>query len=67
MASYNNTPGVRHIAFIVVNFDDSLGEYKTDYYKEIDQHLAGMPVAEIEVVFFNQKTCFHNDKCHSRQ
>jgi len=61
MASYNNTSGVRHIAFIVVNFDDFIGEYKTDYYKEIDRHLAGMPVAEIEVVFFNQKTCFHDD------
>jgi hypothetical protein len=61
MSSYNNTPGVRHIAFVVVNFDDSLGEYKTDYYDEIDRHLAGMPVTEIEVVIFNQRTCFHND------
>jgi len=61
MACYNNTPGVRHIPFVVVNFDDSLGEYKTDYYEEIDRHLAGMPVAEIEVVLFNQRTCFHND------
>ena len=61
MASYNNKPGARHIAFIVINFDDLLGEYKTNYYKEIDQHLAVMPVAEIEIVLFNQKTCFHND------
>ena len=61
MASYNNKPGVRHIAFIVINFDDLLGEYKTNYYEEIDRHLAAMHVAEIEVVFFNQKTCFHND------
>jgi len=61
MATYNNTPGVRHIAFIVINFDDLLGEYKTNYYKEIDQHLAGMPIDGIKVVFFNQKTCFHND------
>jgi hypothetical protein len=61
MASYNNKPGVRHIAFMVINFDDLLGEYKTNYYKEIDQHLAVMPVAKIEIVFFNQKTCFHND------
>lgn len=61
MASYNSTLGVRHIAFVVVNFDDSLGEYKTNYYKEIDRYLAGIPVAEIEVVLFNQRTCFHND------
>jgi hypothetical protein len=61
MASYNNKPGVRHIAFIVINFDDFFGEYKTNYYEEIDRHLAVMPVAKIEAVFFNQKTCFHND------
>jgi hypothetical protein len=61
MASYNNKFGVRHIAFIVINFDDLLGEYKTSHYEEIDQHLDVMPVAEIEVVFFNQITCFHND------
>ena len=61
MVSYNNSPDVRHIAFVVVNFDDFLAEYKTEYYEEIDQHLAGMPVAGIEVVFFNQRTCFHNE------
>ena len=61
MVSYNNSLCVRHVAFVVVNFDDSLGEYKTDYYEEIDQYLVGMPVAGIEVVFFNQRTCFHNE------
>jgi hypothetical protein len=60
MVSYNSTPCARHIAFIVVNFDDSLGEYKTNYYEEIDHYLAGIPVSEIEVVVFNQITCFHN-------
>ena len=61
MASYNSSTGVRHIAFVVVNFDDSIGEYKTNYYKEIDRYLANIPVTEIEVVFFNQRTCFHSD------
>jgi len=28
---------------------------------EIDRHLAGMLVAEIEDVIFNQRTCLHND------
>ena len=61
MASYNNAPKVRHIAFMVINFDDLLGEYKTNYYEEIDRYLDRMDIGEIEVVFFNQKTCFHND------
>lgn len=61
MVSHNNKPDARHIVFIVINFDDYLGEYKTNYYEEIDGHLSAMPVAEIEVVFFNQKTCFHNN------
>jgi hypothetical protein len=61
MVSYNDSPNVRHLAFVVLNFDDSLGEYKIDYYKEIDQYLFGIPVDGIEVVFFNQRSCFHNE------
>ena len=61
MVSYNKKPGVRHIAFIVINFDDLLCEYKNNYYEEIDQHLARLPVPGTEVVFFNQRTCFHNE------
>ena len=60
VVSYNSALCVRHIAFVVVNFDDWLGEYKTGYYEEIDQYLADMPVSGIEVVLFNQRTCFHS-------
>jgi len=59
MISVNNTPGVRRIAFVVVNFDDFLGEYKDWYYEQIDKHLEVTAISGIEVVLFNQRTCFH--------
>lgn len=63
MVSHNNRPSARHIAFVIINFDDSLGEYKTDYYGEIDSYLGCNLnfLSEIEVVFFNKRTPFHND------
>lgn len=59
MVSFNNTLGVRHITFVVVNFDDSLGEYKDWYYEQIDKHLEVTLIPRLEVVLFNQRTCFH--------
>ena len=47
------------VAFLVINFDDLLGEYKDFYYKQIDGHLAAFPNWGCRIVFFNQRTCFH--------
>jgi hypothetical protein len=49
----------RLIAYVVINFDDSLAEYKADYFQQIDNHLAQSPVPGVEVVFHNQRTAFH--------
>ena len=51
----------RQIAFNVLNFDDSLGEYKADYFEQIDQYLLAHPIPCIDIVFYNQRTAFH---CH---
>lgn len=59
MVSFNNQPQVQHVAFVVVNFDDSLGEYKDRYYEQIDKYLEVNSIPGIEVVLFNQQTCFH--------
>lgn len=40
-------------------FDDFWGEYKAGYFEQIDQHLADNPVPGLEIVFHNQRTCFH--------
>jgi hypothetical protein len=50
---------VKRIAFIVMNFDEWLGEYKSDYFAQIDQHLSSDQVSGIDIVFYNQRTAFH--------
>jgi hypothetical protein len=59
LLAYDPSPNARRIAFLVLNFDDRLGEYKTDYYKQIDQYLAGHSIPGLEVAFYNQRTAFH--------
>jgi hypothetical protein len=59
MESYDASGYVRRIVFIVVNFDDFLAEYKTDYFCQIDQYLAGDCIPGIDIVFYNQRTVFH--------
>ena len=61
MQSHCGDAGAKHICFIVINFDDLFGEYKTNYYEQIDQYLAEHHLGETEIVFFNQRTCFHDD------
>jgi hypothetical protein len=59
LESYYASEHGRRMAFIVVNFDDSLGDYKANYYAQIDQWLAANPIEGIEIVFYNQRTAFH--------
>jgi hypothetical protein len=49
----------RRIAYIIINFDDFLAEYKEEYFQQIDQYLSNNTVLGIEIVFHNQVTCFH--------
>ncbi len=60
LESYDVTANSRRIVFIVPDFDDFLGEYKVDYFKEIDQHLTSHPIGGIELAFYNHKTAFHH-------
>lgn len=54
MNAYDNGANVRHIAFVVPNFDERMGEYNGDYYLQIDRHLVDNPLSEIEIVFYNE-------------
>ena len=60
MVSYAGRDAKR-IAFIVLNFDDFFGEYKADYFKQIDRYLMAHAVPCTDIVFYNQKMVFH---CH---
>lgn len=59
MYAFNSSPGTRRIVFFVLDFDDSLGEYKQCYFQQIDEFLATKPVPDVEVVIYNQRTAFH--------
>lgn len=59
METYDGGTNVRRIAYVVINFDDLLAEYKECYYQQIDRYLTENPLPGTEIVFHNQKTCFH--------
>ncbi len=58
LRAFDSSNSARHIAFAIVNFDDSLAEYKVNYYQQIDVYLGEHKIADLEVVFFNQRTAF---------
>jgi hypothetical protein len=59
MDSYDPRTNVRRIVYLVVNFDDLLGDCKEQHFKQVDQYLAQNKFPGIEVVFHNQKTPLH--------
>ena len=59
MDSYDNGENVKRIAFVVVNFDEWLGEYGADFFAQIDAHLASSTIRGLDIVFYNQRTVFH--------
>jgi hypothetical protein len=50
---------VEHTVFLILNFDEPLGEYKADYFGQIDDHLGSSHPTGANLVFYNQKTAFH--------
>jgi hypothetical protein len=56
--AYKADSAARKIAYIVIDFDDSLGEYKDAHYSQIDEFLAERDFGT-EIVFFNRVTPFH--------
>jgi len=52
MNAYDASVGIKRIAYIVVNFDDSLHEYSDRYRLQIDQYMRmNNPTPEVEVTF----------------
>jgi hypothetical protein len=50
----------KHIVYIILNFDGTFGEYKENYFQQIDQHLCqnANAVSGLEIVFHNQHTTY---------
>jgi hypothetical protein len=60
LLSQRSSEDALRIAFVVINFDDWPGEHKAAYYEQIDKHLAVGGERSYQIVFFNQKTIFHD-------
>jgi hypothetical protein len=61
LAVRNFTGNAKLLVFAVINFDDFLCEYKMDYFDQIDRHIGQTLRANLEIVFFNQRTTFHRN------
>ncbi len=61
LLSYLNGGVAHKLIFLVINFDDIFGEYKEEFYVQIDAHLQGNPLGDFELVIFNKKTAFYKD------
>jgi hypothetical protein len=63
MRTYDDQDDVRRIVFFVITFDEPHGEYKIDYFAQIDRYLASDLasdlVSDLDIVFYNQRTAFH--------
>lgn len=59
MEKYSGGTNARQIAYLIINFDDLLAEYKGKYFRRIDEYLAKTPVPGLEIVFHNEKTVFN--------
>jgi len=58
--AYAATGGARYYVYIVLCFDDWLGEYKEEYFRQIDQYLLDCSIPGIDrLVFRNDHTPFH--------
>ena len=58
----NYEPEVKHdrVALIIPNFDEFLGEYKCEYYAQIDEFLESIDTNLCRVAMFNSRTAFDN-------
>lgn len=57
--TYARRANVRRLAYLVVNFDDFIGDCKEQHFEQIDRYLAENPTPGIDVVFHNQRTPIH--------
>jgi hypothetical protein len=51
LAAYGPSPDVRKIAYVVVNYDDILHEYSSNYKEQLQTFLATHALPEVEVIF----------------
>ena len=48
----------RRVVFVVVHFDDWVGDYQPEYFEQLDEHLLRSPIKGAELVFCPFKNLF---------
>jgi hypothetical protein len=59
MRAYDHAGKARYCVYFNLCFDDFFGEYKEEYFQQIDQYFSQNPTAGIEVVVHNERSAFH--------
>lgn len=57
--AYDATGEARYYVYINLCFDDFLGAYKEEYFRQIDEYLSNCLTPGIDLVFHNDHTPFH--------
>ena len=58
ISAFSRAGTTRRFLFFIITFDDSLGEYKKQYYEQIDQFLSASSSRTSEIIFFNSWSAF---------
>lgn len=61
LRAYDTTNEARYFAYVNLCFDDFLGEFKREYFRQIDQYLSDNPIPGIAIVFHNDRMPFHEE------
>ena len=61
MEAYDSTGRCKRLTYLIVIFDDLNGDYKEEYYRQIDNYLCANLISEMEIVFHNEKTSIHKE------
>lgn len=58
LESHDPQHRARRIVFVVIHFDDWVGQYQPEYFAQIDAHLLKNPVTEAKLVFCSASNLF---------
>jgi hypothetical protein len=56
LREYNTSISTRRIVYVIINFDDWVGNGREEYFNQIQRFLSAEPVSEIEIVCYAKTT-----------
>jgi len=61
LRAYDETGQARYCVFLNLCFDEFFGEYKEEYFQQINEYLCSNSPEGIEIVVHNERTAFHKN------